>query len=43
LLATVDTADRSVAEQALATAYALYRNRDAWLSRARRIDILRNR
>ena len=43
LLATVDTADSSVTERALATAYALYRNRDAWLSRARRIDILRNR
>jgi acyl-CoA reductase-like NAD-dependent aldehyde dehydrogenase len=42
LLAMVDTADRDVVEQALATAYALYRNRDAWLSLARRIDILRN-
>ena len=42
LLATVDTADRGVAERALAIAYALYRNRDAWLSQARRIDILRN-
>src|SRR6516165_6138223 len=42
LLATVDTADRGVAERALATAYALYRNRDVWLSQARRIDILRN-
>lgn len=29
LLATVDTADSGVVEQALATAYALYRNRDA--------------
>src|SRR6516164_10445605 len=38
----VDTADRDVVEQAFATAYALYRNRDAWLSPARRIDILRN-
>jgi acyl-CoA reductase-like NAD-dependent aldehyde dehydrogenase len=42
LLATVDTADSSVTERALATAYALYRNRDAWISQARRIDILRN-
>lgn len=42
LLATVDTADGGIAERALATAYALYRNRDAWLSPARRIDILRN-
>ena len=42
LLAMVDTADRNVVEQALATACALYRNRDAWLSPVRRIDILRN-
>src|SRR5258705_3909664 len=42
LLATVDTADGGIAEGALATAYALYRNRDAWPSPARRIDILRN-
>ena len=42
LLATVDTADGGIAERALATAYALYRNRDAWLLPARRIDILRN-
>ena len=42
LLATVDTADSGVAERALSTAYALYRNRDAWLSPARRIEILRN-
>ncbi|MBV8290452.1 MAG: aldehyde dehydrogenase family protein [Mycobacterium sp.] len=41
LLATVDTADSGIAEMALATAYALYRNRDAWLSPARRIEILR--
>ena len=41
LLATVDTADSGIAERALATAYALYRNRDAWLSPARRIEILR--
>jgi acyl-CoA reductase-like NAD-dependent aldehyde dehydrogenase len=42
LLATVDTADGGIAERALATAYALYRNRYAWLLPARRIDILRN-
>jgi hypothetical protein len=36
------TADGGIAERALATAYALYRNRDAWLSPARRIEILRN-
>ena len=42
LLATVDTADPDVAERALATAYALYRNRDAWLPPATRVDILRN-
>jgi acyl-CoA reductase-like NAD-dependent aldehyde dehydrogenase len=41
LLATVDMADGGVVERALATAYALYRNRDAWLSPARRIEILR--
>ncbi|MFZ5932075.1 MAG: aldehyde dehydrogenase family protein [Pseudomonadota bacterium] len=29
-------------EAALASAYALYRNRDAWLPKARRIEILRN-
>ena len=42
LLATIDTADPGVAERALATAYALYRNRDAWLLPATRVDILRN-
>ena len=42
VLATVDTADPDVVEQALATAYELYRNRDTWLSPARRIDVLRN-
>ncbi len=30
------------AEAALATAYALYRDRDAWLPKAQRIEILRN-
>ena len=41
LLATVDAADGGVVERALATAYGLYRNRDAWLTPARRIEILR--
>jgi len=41
LIATVDTANDSVVEQALSTAYSLYRNRDAWLSPAQRIAILR--
>ncbi|MGB5305118.1 MAG: aldehyde dehydrogenase family protein [Gammaproteobacteria bacterium] len=42
LLATVDTADAAAVEQALTTAYALFRNRKTWLSRAERIDILHN-
>ncbi|MBV9083725.1 MAG: hypothetical protein JOZ62_13685, partial [Acidobacteriaceae bacterium] len=41
LIATTDTADEPVVEQAVGTAYSLYRNRDAWLSGPRRIDILR--
>lgn len=36
----VATADAAAVEHALATAYALYRQRDAWLPLARRIDIL---
>ncbi len=40
-IATVDRGGTDAAEQALATAYALHRNRDAWLSPAQRIDILR--
>jgi len=40
LIATADTADSAAVEQALATAYALYRDRDAWLSPADRIRIL---
>jgi acyl-CoA reductase-like NAD-dependent aldehyde dehydrogenase len=40
LLATVATADENAVEQALTTAYRLFRNRDAWLSPARRIAIL---
>ncbi len=41
LIATVDTADGAAVEQALATAHALYRDRDAWLSPAERIRILK--
>jgi acyl-CoA reductase-like NAD-dependent aldehyde dehydrogenase len=36
----VAAADAGAVEQALATAHALFRNRDGWLPRARRIDIL---
>ena len=39
-IATVDRADREGVEQAFATAHGLFRNRDAWLSKAQRIDIL---
>jgi acyl-CoA reductase-like NAD-dependent aldehyde dehydrogenase len=41
LIATVERGGSAVAEKALATAYRLFRDRDAWLSAARRIDILR--
>lgn len=34
------TADEAAVEQALATAHALFRDRDAWLPTARRIEIL---
>ncbi len=40
-IATVEQVDRSGAERALATADRLFRDRDAWLSPARRIEILR--
>lgn len=40
LIATVDTADKDAVESALRTAYALFRNRDTWLTTAQRIDIL---
>ena len=40
LIATVDRAGRDVIEQALATAHALYRDRDAWLPPGRRVEIL---
>jgi acyl-CoA reductase-like NAD-dependent aldehyde dehydrogenase len=39
-IGTVATADAGAVEHALATAHALYRNRDAWLPLARRIEIL---
>ena len=41
LIATLDQVDLEGARQALATAERLFRNRDAWLSPARRIEILR--
>ncbi len=40
LIATVDTADKDAVEGALRTAYALFRDRDTWLTMAQRIDIL---
>jgi len=39
-LATMQTADYRVVEQALRTAYELYRSRDKWLSPAQRIGVL---
>lgn len=39
-IATVDTSGADAVAEALATAYALFRDRDAWLSVAERIDIL---
>lgn len=41
LIANVDTADAVAVDGALQTAYALFRNRDRWLSPATRIEILR--
>ena len=41
LIATVQRGGPPVVEKALDTAYQLFRDRDAWLSAARRIDILR--
>lgn len=41
LIANVDTADAVAVDSALQTAYALFRNRDRWLSPASRIGILR--
>jgi acyl-CoA reductase-like NAD-dependent aldehyde dehydrogenase len=40
VIATVDTAGAEVVEQALATAHALYRDRDAWIPLHERIEIL---
>lgn len=40
LIATVEQVNSAGAQQALETAYALFRDRDAWLSPARRIDVL---
>jgi acyl-CoA reductase-like NAD-dependent aldehyde dehydrogenase len=40
LIATVDTADSNVVEQALTTSTSLYRNRDCWLPAEQRIHIL---
>ncbi|MDZ7804250.1 aldehyde dehydrogenase family protein [Thiohalophilus sp.] len=39
-IADIDTCDDQAVEAALATAYALFRNRDAWLSVTQRIVIL---
>ncbi len=41
LIATVERGGPAVVEKALDTAYGLFRDRDAWLSAARRIEILR--
>ena len=41
LIATVERGGPQVVEKALDTAYGLFRDRDAWLSAARRIEILR--
>ncbi len=41
LLGTVEMGDAATVEAALATAYALYRDRSRWLTPARRIEILR--
>ena len=40
VIATVDTAGPDAVDAALAQAHALYRDRDAWLPRMRRIEIL---
>ncbi len=40
VIATVDTAGPDAVDTALAQAHALYRDRDAWLPEARRIEIL---
>ncbi len=40
LIATVDAGGETAVDQALATAYGLYRDRDAWIAPAKRIEIL---
>lgn len=40
VIATLATADETVVDRALETAYGLYRDRDAWLTPAQRIGIL---
>lgn len=40
IIATVETAGINAVQQALGTAHGLFRNRDAWLSPAKRIEIL---
>jgi acyl-CoA reductase-like NAD-dependent aldehyde dehydrogenase len=40
-IATMQTADKSVIDKALQTAYDLYRNRDAWIPIAERLKILK--
>lgn len=40
LIAAMDTGDANAVEQALSTAYGLFRDRSTWLSAAQRIDIL---
>ena len=42
LLGTVDTLGENLAEQAMATAYQLYRDRSTWLPAPRRLEILEN-
>ncbi len=40
LIAEVEAADNAATDRALQTAYALYKNRDAWLKPAKRIEVL---
>ena len=42
VIATIETAGLDAAQTALDTAHGLFRNRDAWISATRRIDILRS-
>lgn len=39
-IATADVGGAAVVEKAMSTAYALFRNRDAWLPAAKRIEVL---